>query len=73
MNVYCDRKNCFAYDAHYGTCRALNNNDFGGDPCHFFKTRDQQARDLAAAEKRSGIPAGKYKDYLDGTFTKCVK
>lgn len=37
--VKCDRDDCFACKT--GECIALQDNDFNGRPCPFFKTRAQ--------------------------------
>lgn len=54
---YCDRKECFAAKesvtkAGVYFCTCLQDNDFEGKPCPFFKTKDEQAESLKKAEKR---------------------
>ena len=55
--VYCDRIDCFAakeskkWTGKY-FCECLADNDFGGKPCPFYKTKEQQAESLKTAEER---------------------
>lgn len=55
--VYCDKSDCFASkkstkdrDKYYCTC--LADNDFGGKPCPFYKTHEEQADSLRLCEER---------------------
>lgn len=54
---YCDQIDCFAAKespvktgVYFCTC--LSDNDFDGEPCPFFKTKDEQTESLKKAEKR---------------------
>lgn len=55
--VICDKSDCFAAAEsikHKGEyhCQCLRDNDFGGKPCPFFKTHEDQRLSLMQVEKR---------------------
>ena len=48
----CNKRDCFAYDRRRMACLCLENTNFKGRPCPFYKTKEQNDKECESAKQR---------------------